>query len=184
MQSHVRTQTHLVNNQCDEEDEEGNEKQLMAFYHHRLRDTREKEARSNEEEMDEEKVEKHEHESISSGSDHELGDCQSSSSVDTPSSATWSYRDTDIGDDSDRVAFVSSPLPSQSQSCYEDSRENSPSANQRSIVSFIMLLHLDLTMYMFISLFIYNDTILQWLIGNGNYIRFARANGTTFSRDV
>jgi hypothetical protein len=23
-----------------------------------------------------------------------------------------------------------------------------------------------------------------WLVGNGNHIRFARANGTTFSRDV
>ncbi|KAJ1430519.1 Zinc finger, RING-type [Sesbania bispinosa] len=70
----------------------------------------------------------------SSGSEHELGDYfnQSSPSMHTPSS-TWSYRDNDAGDDSDRVASVSSPLPSQSQSFYQDRRQYSSSTNHHSI---------------------------------------------------
>ncbi|KAJ1399975.1 Zinc finger, RING-type [Sesbania bispinosa] len=65
---------------------------------------------------------------------HELGDYfnQSSPSMHTPSS-TWSYRDNDAGDDSDRVASVSSPLPSQSQSFYQDRRQYSSSTNHHSI---------------------------------------------------
>ncbi|XP_058735638.1 uncharacterized protein LOC131607678 [Vicia villosa] len=130
MKSHRGTQTRLINNQSDEEDREGNMQQLSAFFHDRFhvrgdleengRDIKEKEVAVEEE-------------SINSGSDHELADCQSSSSVDSPSSATWSYGDTDGADDSDRVVFVSSPLPSQSQSFYRDNRQYSPSTNHQPI---------------------------------------------------
>lgn len=142
MKSHVGAQTHLASNQYDEEDQEESMEQLMAFYHDRLRvrdsppeDGRdEEEVRRNEEE-EEEKAEGQEEESIISGSDHELGDYHSSSSIHTPSSSTWSYRDNDGGDDPDRVASVSSPIPSQSQSFYQDSQQDTSSTNHHSIVS-------------------------------------------------
>ncbi|XP_045823999.1 uncharacterized protein LOC123916563 [Trifolium pratense] len=136
MKSHVGTQTHLVSNQHDEEDPEESMEKLMAFYYDRLR------VRGSPEEDGKDRNEKEvseEDECINSGSDHELGDCHSGSdhelgdcspSIHTPSSTTWSYRDTDGGDDSARAAFVSSPL--HSQPFYPDSRLSSP-ANQPSI---------------------------------------------------
>lgn len=132
MKSHRGTQTHLINNQSEEEGREGNMQQLTIFFHDRFH------VRGNLEENERDIKEKEvavEEQSINSGSDHELGDCQSSSSVDSPSSATWSYGDTDGGDDSDRVVFVSSPLPSQSQSFFRDNRPYSPSTNHQPIVS-------------------------------------------------
>jgi hypothetical protein len=134
MKSHVGTQTHLVNNQHDEEDEEESMEKLMAVYRDRLRVRGSPEADGTDRN---EKVSQ-EDECINSGSDHELGDCHSSSSIHTPSSTTWSYRDTDGGDDSARAAFVSSPLHSQSQPFYQDSRQYSSPANPSSIVSFII----------------------------------------------
>ena len=133
MQNHVGTQTHLVNNQSDEDDQNENMEKLMAFYHDRLRarGNVEEDGKGNKEkEVAEE--EEHEHESINSGSDHELSDNQSSPSVHTPSSTTWSYRDNDSADN-DSAAFVSSPLPPQSQSFYQDSTQYSSSPNHNSI---------------------------------------------------
>ncbi|CAL5213899.1 unnamed protein product [Lathyrus oleraceus] len=130
MNSHRGTQTHLVNNQIYEEEREGSMQELTAFFHDRFH------VRGNLEENGRDMTEKEvpvEEESVNSGSDHELGDSQSSSSVNSPSSASWSYGDTDGGDDSDRVVFVSSPLPSQSQSFYQDNRQYCPSTNHQSI---------------------------------------------------
>ncbi|GAU13754.1 hypothetical protein TSUD_82630 [Trifolium subterraneum] len=137
MKSHVGTQTHLVNNQYDEEDPEESMEKLMAFYYDRLRvsgSSEEDGKDTNEKEVSEED------ECINSGSDHELGDCHSGSdhelcdcspSIHTPSSTTWSYRDTDVGDDSARAAFESSPL--HSQPFYQDSTQYSSPANPTSI---------------------------------------------------
>ncbi|CAI8617702.1 unnamed protein product [Vicia faba] len=130
MTSHRGAQTHLVNNHSDEEDLEGSVQHLTTFFHDHFH------VRGNVEENGRDITEKEvavEEESINSGSDHELGDCQSSSSVHSPSSTTWSYGDTDGGDDSDRVIFETSPLPSLSQSFYQDNRQYSPSTNHQPI---------------------------------------------------
>ncbi|MCI39741.1 hypothetical protein A2U01_0060973, partial [Trifolium medium] len=76
MKSHVGTQTHLVNNQHEEEDPEESMEKLMAFYYDRLR------VRGSPEEDGKDRNEKEvleEDECINSGSDHELGDCHSGS---------------------------------------------------------------------------------------------------------
>ncbi|XP_027343299.1 uncharacterized protein LOC113855868 [Abrus precatorius] len=139
MKSHMGTKSHLISSQCDEEDQEGSMDQLMAFFQEHLHfrsksqedgmdRVQEEEERRNEEEEAEEK-------SIISGSDHE-GDYfnHSSSSLHAPSPSSWSYRDNDAGDDSDRLVSMSSPPTShQSQSFYQDNRQYSSSINHHSI---------------------------------------------------
>lgn len=142
------TQTHLVSNQYNEEDQEESMEQLMAFFQEHLgprspqkggrEREEEEEVKRNEEEN---KAGEQEEESITSISDHELCDYHSSPSIHTPSSSTWSYRDNDGGDDSDRVAYVSSPLPSQSQSLYQDAPQYSSSTNHPSIVSLLLVFY-------------------------------------------
>ncbi|WJX28022.1 RING-type E3 ubiquitin transferase [Trifolium repens] len=150
MQSHKGTQTHLVSNCDDDEDNEG----LMAFFLERLHSARtpqengiertvdeEKESINEEEENEEEDEEEededdddddekeHEEElggeSLVSSLYHEVGDYSNRSS-------SWNYRDNETGDDFDRVASTSS-RPYQSPSFYHDSRRTSPSTNQHSI---------------------------------------------------
>ncbi|KAK7359561.1 hypothetical protein VNO77_01522 [Canavalia gladiata] len=134
--SHMGPQTKLMSSQCDEQDREGSMDQLRAFFQERLHfrgsdkedgdREQEKEERRNEEEEEEEQEEKAEEqeESTISGSDHE-GDYfnQSSSSIHAPSPSSWSYRDNDVGDDSDRLVSMPSPSPSQSQSQHHHSIE-------------------------------------------------------------
>ncbi|XP_061342437.1 uncharacterized protein LOC133288643 [Gastrolobium bilobum] len=143
MKSHIGTQTHLINGQYDEGDQKERMDQVMEFLQEHLcfgdspQDGKGSAVEKEEEEEEEEevKVEEQEKESIISGSDHELGNYfnQSSSPMHSSSSSKWSYRDIDAGDDSDRVASISSSLPSQSQSFYKDSRQYSSSTNHHSI---------------------------------------------------
>ncbi|CAL0329836.1 unnamed protein product [Lupinus luteus] len=140
MMSHAGNQTHLVSSQHAEEDNQESMDQLIVFFQERFRTQSNPQedgvhrAQEEEERLYEEEVEKAE-ESITSSSDHELSDyCnQSSSSMHTHSSTTWSYRDNEVGNDCDKAASVSSRLPSQSQSFYHDSQQYSSATNHHSI---------------------------------------------------
>ncbi|OIW18091.1 hypothetical protein TanjilG_01180 [Lupinus angustifolius] len=139
MMSHAGNQTHLVSSQHAEEDNQESMDQLIMFFQERLHTRSNPQedgvhgAEEEEERIYEEEVEKAE-ESITSSSDNELSDyCnQSSSSMHTHSSTTWSYRDNEVDNDCDK-ASVSSPPPSQSQSFYHDSQQYSSATNHHSI---------------------------------------------------
>ncbi|KAE9600997.1 hypothetical protein Lal_00008107 [Lupinus albus] len=140
MMSHVGNQTHLVTSQYAEEDNDESMNQLIAFFQERLRtrsnpqEDRVHRVEEEEERRYDEEVEKAE-ESITSSSDNELSDyCnQSSSSIHTHSSTTWSYRDNEVGNDCDKAASISSPPLSQSQSFYHDNQQYSSATNHNSI---------------------------------------------------
>lgn len=161
MESHRGTQTHLVNRQDEVEDNQA----LMAFLQERLhpasrpqedgrervekqeeeeegRNEKEEEVEEEEEaeaEEEEEKVEEQEGESLISSSYHQVGDYFNQSS--STHLTTWSYRGNETGDDFDIVASTSSQ-PSESQSFCQDSRRNSSSTNQHSIVSLSSLIEI------------------------------------------
>ncbi|KAI4332099.1 hypothetical protein L6164_017036 [Bauhinia variegata] len=143
MVSHIDTQTHLAcSSQDDDEDRRGRMVQLIAFLQEHLHP-----AHNHEEDGEERGVEKaeevqeqqEEEEESSQYTNHDVNDYYNQSS--SPSSSllrTWSYRDNETGDESDRVASPSSPQPSQShsspsQSSYQDNRQYSSSANHHSI---------------------------------------------------
>lgn len=146
MESHRGTQTNIVSNQDDDENNQG----LIAFLQKRVQagsipqedegeiGEEEEEERVNQEEVEEEKEgeKEHEEENLISGLYHEVGDYSNQSS-------SWSFRDNEAGDDFDRVASTSSQ-PYQSQSIYHDSRRNSSSTIHHSIVSFNFLFSITL----------------------------------------
>lgn len=128
MQSHRGTQTHLINSEDDEEDNQG----LIAFLKERMHSAspsqeegRERGGDEEEERMEEE-VEEEEEKEDEDEHEHEVG-------VYSNPSLAWSFRDHEASDDFDRVASTSSQ-PYQAQS-YGDSRRNSSSSHHNSIVS-------------------------------------------------
>lgn len=175
MKSHIGAQT----SQDDDEDSQESRGQLMAFFREHLNspeDGRDKERAEEEEESihevqeeKEEKVEEQEEDSIISDSDHESSDCSSQSSPSMHASSplrTWSYKDNEVGDDYDKVAYISSQPPLQSQSSYQDSRQYSSFTSHHSIVSLILVFHSYIcSLYSVKSLLDY--MILLSHIGNG-----------------
>ncbi|KAI9198288.1 hypothetical protein LWI28_013034 [Acer negundo] len=103
----------------------------------------EEEDEEEEEEDEEEEEEEEEERSSMSHQFHEAGEyCQSSSTIQMPSPSaitTWSFRDIEVGDDSDHPVASSPPPPPPpkplpSQTYYQDSSSRSPEpANRLSI---------------------------------------------------
>ncbi|KAK3189090.1 hypothetical protein Dsin_028651 [Dipteronia sinensis] len=138
--SHLQRHLHPATTNQEEEEQT----QEIDQVEEECRDQEEEEDDHYQEEEDEEEGEEDEEQeeeerSSMSHQFHEAGEyCQSSSTIQMPSPSvitTWSFRDNEVGDDSDPVASSSPPpQPLLSQTYYQDSSSRSPEpANRLSI---------------------------------------------------
>ncbi|PON83565.1 43kDa postsynaptic protein [Trema orientale] len=124
------------------EEEKDDRSQLMSCIQNCQQQQREEEESEDEEtegeELEDEEAEGEQEESLISGQYHEASDYfdQSTSSQQIPSPSllrSWSFRDNEVGEDSDRAASTSPRQDFPSQSYYHSARQCSSSRNHPSV---------------------------------------------------